>query len=82
MNIRLPSNPLEGHTPEKAALSYRFYGNPSDELSESTPQEIVDPGAVGCGSELPRSASKRKDCRLRVKLAVGRILETMEEDCE
>jgi hypothetical protein len=33
----------------------------------------------GSSESLPREA---QDCRLRVKLAVGRILETMEEDCE
>jgi hypothetical protein len=67
--------------PAFTALSYRFYGTRltsylnrlRKKLSTPTLSDVVPNPTVGLQAQ---------DCRLRVKLAVGRILETMEEDCE
>ncbi len=54
--------------------AFTLLRDPSDELSESTPQEIVDSDTVGCGVPNPTVGLQAQDCHLRVKLAVGRIL--------
>jgi len=55
-------------------VAHTAFSEPLTVRPGSIPQEIVDSDAVGCGSE-PTVGFQAQECRLRVKLAVGRILE-------